>query len=58
MKDLGIRVALGARKTQVIAAAVGRLMVLRVGSVVGLLAGVLTQNGPVRTRDTPRLQRL
>jgi ABC-type antimicrobial peptide transport system permease subunit len=41
MKELGIRVALGARKTQVMAAAVGRPMVLLgVGSAVGLLAGV------------------
>jgi ABC-type lipoprotein release transport system permease subunit len=41
MKELGIRVALGARKTHVITAAVGRPMVLLgVGSVVGLLSGV------------------
>ena len=41
MKELGIRVALGARKTQVMSAAVGRPMVLLgVGSVVGLLSGV------------------
>jgi ABC-type antimicrobial peptide transport system permease subunit len=40
-KELGIRVALGARRAQVIGAAVGRPMVLLgVGSVVGLLAGV------------------
>ncbi len=40
MKELGIRVALGAGKTQVMSAAVGRPMVLLgVGSVVGLLAG-------------------
>ncbi len=41
MKELGIRVALGARKTQVMSAAVGRPMVLLgVGSVMGLLAGI------------------
>jgi predicted permease len=41
MKELGIRVALGARKTQVMRAAVGRPMaLLGVGSVLGLLAGV------------------
>jgi predicted permease len=41
MKELGIRVALGARKTEVMSAAVGRPMVLLgVGSAVGLLAGI------------------
>lgn len=41
MKELGIRVALGARKTHVMTAALGRPMVLLgVGSVLGLLAGV------------------
>jgi len=41
MKELGIRVALGARRTQVMAAAVGRPMVLLgMGSAVGLLGGV------------------
>jgi predicted permease len=41
MKELGIRVALGARKTQVMSAAVGRPMaLLGGGSLVGLLAGV------------------
>jgi ABC-type antimicrobial peptide transport system permease subunit len=41
MKELDIRVALGARKTQVMSAAVGRPMVLLgVGSVLGLAAGV------------------
>jgi predicted permease len=40
MKELGIRVALGARKTHVMTAALGRPMVLLgVGSVLGLLAG-------------------
>jgi len=42
MKELGIRVALGACETQVMSAAVGRPMVLLgVGSVLGLLAGIL-----------------
>jgi ABC-type antimicrobial peptide transport system permease subunit len=41
MKELGIRVALGARRTQLMSAAIGRPMVLLgVGSVVGLLAGI------------------
>ncbi|MGB7758934.1 MAG: ABC transporter permease [Bryobacteraceae bacterium] len=40
-KELGIRVALGARRTHVMSAAVGRPMVLLgVGSVVGLLSGI------------------
>jgi ABC-type antimicrobial peptide transport system permease subunit len=40
MKELGIRVALGARKIHVISAAVGRPMfLLCMGSVLGLLAG-------------------
>jgi hypothetical protein len=39
-KELGIRVALGARQAQVMRAAVGRpLVLLGVGSVVGLLSG-------------------
>ncbi len=41
MKDLGIRLALGARKTHVMSAAVGRPMVLlAVGSLAGLLLGI------------------
>jgi predicted permease len=41
MKELGIRMALGARRTQVMSAAVGRpIVLLGVGSVLGLLAGV------------------
>jgi predicted permease len=40
-KELGIRVALGARRTQVIGAAVGRpIVLLGVGSAVGLLSGL------------------
>jgi predicted permease len=41
MKELGIRVALGARKTHVISAAVGRpIVLLALGSLLGLLFGV------------------
>ena len=41
MKELGIRVALGARRTQVMSAAIGRpIVLLGVGSVVGLISGV------------------
>ncbi len=41
MKELGIRVALGARKAHVMRAAVGRpVVLLGVGSALGLLAGV------------------
>jgi len=41
-KELGIRVALGAQKMQVMRAAVGRPMtLLGAGSVLGLLTGVL-----------------
>ncbi len=41
MKELGIRVALGARKERVISAALGRpFVLLGVGSAVGLLSGV------------------
>ena len=40
IKELGIRVALGARKTQVMTAALGRpMLLLGVGSALGLLAG-------------------
>ena len=41
MKELGIRVALGARTRHVMSAAVGRpIVLLGVGSLVGLLLGV------------------
>jgi ABC-type antimicrobial peptide transport system permease subunit len=41
MKELGIRMALGARTTHVMSAAVGRpIVLLGVGSLVGLLLGV------------------
>ncbi len=42
IKELGIRVALGAGKTHVLGAAVGRpIVLLGAGSAVGLLAGIL-----------------
>jgi ABC-type antimicrobial peptide transport system permease subunit len=42
MKELGIRVALGARQTQVLRAAVGRpVLLLSLGSAAGLLSGIL-----------------
>jgi predicted permease len=42
-KELGIRAALGARKTDVMSAAVGRpTVLLGIGSAVGLLGGILT----------------
>ena len=45
MKELGIRVALGARRMQVMSAAVGRpLVLLGVGSAVGLLAGAFANH--------------
>jgi hypothetical protein len=41
MKELGIRVALGARKTHVLSAAIGRpIVLLGLGSSAGLLAGI------------------
>jgi predicted permease len=56
-KELGIRVALGARPAQVMSAAVGRPMVLLgVGSAVGLLAGVFATRllGQIVYRANPR----
>jgi predicted permease len=42
MKELGIRAALGASKTQVMSAAIGRpVVLLSVGSALGLLAGIV-----------------
>jgi putative ABC transport system permease protein len=42
-KEVGIRTALGARKTHVISVAVGRpTVLLGIGSAVGLLGGILT----------------
>ena len=56
-KELGIRVALGARKTQVMSAAVGRpIVLLGVGSVVGLLSGVFATRllGQIVYQANPR----
>jgi len=57
MKELGIRVALGARKSQVMSAAVGRPMILLgVGSALGLLAGVFASRllGQIVYQANPR----
>jgi predicted permease len=57
MKELGIRVALGARKTQVMSAAVGRpIVLLIVGSAVGLLAGIFANRllGQIVYQANPR----
>jgi ABC-type antimicrobial peptide transport system permease subunit len=57
MKELGIRVALGARRTQLMSAAIGRPMVLLgVGSVVGLLSGIFATRllGQIVYRANPR----
>ena len=57
MKELGIRVALGARKTQVMSAAVGRpIVLLGVGSVLGLLSGVFASRllGQIVYQANPR----
>jgi ABC-type antimicrobial peptide transport system permease subunit len=56
-KELGIRVALGARRTQLMSAAVGRpMVVLVVGSVVGLLSGIFTSRllGQIVYQANPR----
>jgi predicted permease len=56
-KELGIRVALGARRAQVMSAAVGRpIVLLGVGSVVGLLAGVFATRllGQIVYQANPR----
>jgi predicted permease len=57
MNELGIRVALGARRAQVMSAAVGRPMVLLgVGSVVGLLSGIFATRllGQIVYQANPR----
>jgi predicted permease len=57
MKELGIRVALGARRTQVMRAAVGRpIVLLGAGSVVGLLAGIFASRllGQIVYQANPR----
>src|SRR5579871_547923 len=56
-KELGIRVALGARQTQVMSAAVGRpIVLLGLGSVVGLLSGVFASRflGQIVYQANPR----
>ena len=57
MKELGIRVALGARKKHVMSAAVGRpIVLLGVGSSVGLLAGIFASRllGKIVYQANPR----
>jgi predicted permease len=57
MKELGIRVALGARRTNVISAAVGRPMVLLGGgSMLGLLMGIFASRllGQIVYQANPR----
>ncbi len=57
MKELGIRVALGARGAEVMKAAVGRAVVLLgVGSAVGLLAGIFASRllGQIVYQANPR----
>jgi len=57
MNELGIRVALGARKMQVMSTAVGRpMMLLGVGSSLGMLAGVFASRllGQIVYRANPR----
>jgi ABC-type antimicrobial peptide transport system permease subunit len=57
MKELGIRVALGARAKHVISAAVGRpIVLLGVGSLVGLLSGVFASRllGNIVYQANPR----
>ena len=56
-KELGIRVALGARRTHVMSAAVGRpIVLLGVGSVVWLLSGVFATRllGQIVYQANPR----
>jgi predicted permease len=57
MKELGIRMALGARRWHVMSAAVGRpIVLLGVGSVVGLLSGVFASRflGQIVYQANPR----
>jgi len=56
-KELGIRVALGARQTQVMSGAVGRpIVLLGAGSVAGLLSGVFASRlmGQIVYQANPR----
>jgi ABC-type antimicrobial peptide transport system permease subunit len=57
MKELGIRMALGARRSHVMSAAVGRpIVLLGIGSVVGLLSGVFASRflGQIVYQANPR----
>ena len=57
MKELGIRVALGARTRHVVSAAVGRpIVLLGIGSLVGLLLGIFTSQllGQIVYQANPR----
>ena len=57
MKELGIRAALGARRTQVMSAAVGRpILLLGVGSAMGLLSSVFATRllGQIVYQANPR----
>jgi hypothetical protein len=57
MKELGIRVALGARRPQVLRAAIGRpVVLLAVGSALGLLSGVFASRllGHIVYQANPR----
>jgi predicted permease len=57
MKELGIRVALGARRTQVLGAAIGRpVVLLAVGSAIGLLSGIFASRllGHIVYQANPR----
>ena len=57
MKEFGIRIALGARRTEVLATALGRaLRLLAIGSVAGLVLGVLASRvlAAVVYQATPR----
>ncbi len=57
MKELGIRMALGARKIQVMRAAVGRpMVVLGLGSLMGLLSGLFASRllGQIVYQANPR----
>jgi ABC-type antimicrobial peptide transport system permease subunit len=57
MKELGIRVALGARRVQVMSAAIGRpMVVLGMGSAVGLLLAVFANHllGRIVYQANPR----
>ena len=57
MKELGIRAALGARRTQVVSAAVGRpILLLCAGSALGLVSGIFTSRflGHIVYQANPR----